>query len=186
MNKAVIAGTRVVTTLVLVGTLSMVGAHSASAHNILEKTSPAAGSTVARLPNTIVLTFDQPGQAGGSVVVVTGPAGNVASGPVELIDSDVRQAVAPGSPPGRYTVDWRVVSADGHPVSGAFSFTATSGTSGTRPTPNPNADLEPAARRGSHVTAWVAGGAIALIAVGLIATVALAKRRRPAQSVDDD
>jgi methionine-rich copper-binding protein CopC len=123
--------------LVTVPTVIVVGTAPADAHNILISTSPADASTVAVLPDVIVLTFNEPGQADGTVVAVTGPSGNVATGAAMLIDSDVRQAVGPGSPAGRYTVDWRVVSADGHPVDGSFTFTATKGTRG-RATPRPS------------------------------------------------
>ena len=38
-----------------------------------------------------------------------------------LCDGVVNQ---PSAPAGAYTVEWRVTSADGHPISGSFSFTA--------------------------------------------------------------
>ena len=100
----------------------LVGAVPASAHDALRSTSPADGATVDRLPDRVVLTFDQPALALGSEVVVTGPAGPVSDGPPSLVDNEVRQPVRTG-PAGRYTVVWRVTSADGHPVSGSFAFT---------------------------------------------------------------
>ena len=47
-----------------------------------------------------------------------------ADGPVQIIDNQVSQAVKPGAPQGKYTVVWRVVSSDGHPIEGTFGFTA--------------------------------------------------------------
>ncbi|HEY8788970.1 MAG TPA: copper resistance CopC family protein [Actinopolymorphaceae bacterium] len=175
---------------VLLGTLSgflLVGVAPANAHNILIRTSPVDGSTVTKLPDIIVLTFNEPGQADGMVMAVTGPSGNVATGPAMLVDSDVRQAVGPGSPPGRYTVDWRVVSADGHPVDGSFTFTATKGTSGTatpRPTDAPTVPAAEAAK--SDATGWLIGAIIAIFAIGIGAI--LLYRRRPAagDAAEDD
>jgi len=177
------AGARALALLgVLLGTLSgllVVGVAPASAHNILIRTSPVDGSTVATLPDVIVLTFNEPGQADGTVIAVTGPDGNVSSGAAVLVDSDVRQAVGPGSPPGRYTVDWRVVSADGHPVDGAVAFPATKGTSGTAtPRPSDASSIPAATTAGPDATGWLIGAIIAIFAIGIGAI--LLYRRRPA------
>lgn len=169
----------------IVSGLLVVGVAPADAHDILIRTSPVDGSTVARLPDVIVLTFDEPGEADGTVIAVTGPDGNVASGPAVLIDSDVRQAVGPGSPAGRYTVDWRVVSADGHPVDGSFTFTATKGTSGTAtPSPSDAAPVTAAADGKPDETGWAIGAVIAIFAIGIGAL--LLYRRRPATVDDSD
>jgi copper resistance protein C len=163
---------------VVSGLLVGVGVSPANAHNVLVRTSPVDGSTVATLPDVIVLTFDEPGRADGTVVAVTGPAGNVASGAAMLIDSDVRQAVGAGSPSGRYTVDWRVVSDDGHPVTGSFSFTATKGTSGSatpRPSDAPTVPAEAASKPGA--TGWLIGAIVAIFVMGIGAI--LLYRRRP-------
>ncbi|QIS44051.1 copper resistance CopC family protein [Clavibacter capsici] len=120
------------------------GALSASAHNYLVSSSPAAGSTIDAPPSEVTLTFNDvildlgtaggagagdatagsaPAAGGSSVVQVTGPddrhfetgcatdAGRAVSVPVALGAS------------GEYRVTWRVVSADGHPVSDSIAFT---------------------------------------------------------------
>jgi len=165
----------------------LLGVAPAGAHTVLVRSNPVDGSTVARLPDVIVLTFNEPGEADGTVVAVTGPAGNVASGPAMLIDSDVRQAVGPGSPAGRYTVDWRVVSADGHPVDGSFTFTAAAGAGGTatpRPTDAPTNQASPLSKL--DATGWAIGAGIGIFLIGVGAI--LLYRRRPAasDSSDDD
>ena len=53
----------------------------ASAHDVLRSTNPADGAVVDRLPDRVVLTFDEPALAIGTQVVVTGPAGTVSDGP---------------------------------------------------------------------------------------------------------
>ena len=111
---------------VLVGAVLtlVVGATPAAAHNALTGTVPAASSSVGRTPAQVVLTFDQPAVAMGTQVLVTGPSGQVQAGAARLVDTTVTQDVQGGAPAGTYTVAWRVTSADGHPVSGAFTFTS--------------------------------------------------------------
>lgn len=68
--------------------------------------------------------LDEPAIAMGTQVVVTGPSGPVQVGPPRLVDNTVSQSLERGAPAGAYTVAWRVTSADGHPVSSTFAFTA--------------------------------------------------------------
>ena len=106
-------------------------ATTASAHSQLERTDPADGSQVAVLPDQITLTFNQNVLGLGDVLQVTGPGGSVSAGAPTVVDNQVTQAIQPGSAAGAYTVLWRVTSADGHPISGQFGFTAAAGSSGT-------------------------------------------------------
>ncbi|WP_052129147.1 copper resistance CopC family protein [Clavibacter michiganensis] len=123
------------------------GALSASAHNYLVSSSPAAGSTIDAPPSEVTLTFNDVildlGQAGGagagagagdatagsapaggsSVVQVTGPDGrHFETGCATDAGRAVSVPVALGAS-GEYRVTWRVVSADGHPVSDSIAFT---------------------------------------------------------------
>lgn len=101
------------------------GAQSASAHDYLVSTNPAADSTVTEALTTVSLTFNEPPLADSSAAIaieVHDPSGaNVASGPVEILNSTLSIDVAPVTP-GAYTVLWQNVSADGHTVSGEFGF----------------------------------------------------------------
>jgi methionine-rich copper-binding protein CopC len=100
-------------------------ASPAAAHDELLGTTPADGSTVAVAPAEVVLTFAAPAIALGTQVVVTGPDGtDLADGAVRLVGATVVQPLTPSRPAGAYRVDWRVVSNDGHTVSGTFTFTA--------------------------------------------------------------
>jgi methionine-rich copper-binding protein CopC len=110
----------------------------ASAHDVLEKTTPSDGTVVDRLPGAVVLTFSEEPLSIGAQVVVTGPTGNVASGPPTIDGRDVTQALLPTAPGGDYTVSYRVTSDDGHPVSGSFSFHATVGLDGSTATAGPS------------------------------------------------
>lgn len=110
----------------------------AAAHNTLRSSDPADGAAVATAPEQITLTFDQAALEIGSEVVVTAEDGTVVSdGPVQLADVSVVQPLADQRPAGAYRVDWRVTSADGHPISGTFAFTATEAVGGAVPTPSP-------------------------------------------------
>jgi copper resistance protein C len=104
--------------------LVLAAAGPASAHDSLVSSSPADGQTVATVPDSIVLTMNEAAVAVGTRVVVSGPDGEVQQGRPRLSKNTVEQALEPSAPAGRYTVTWRVTSADGHPVSGTFSFTA--------------------------------------------------------------
>jgi len=171
----------------------------ASAHDVLRSTNPADGALVDRLPDRVVLTFDEPALAIGTEVVVTGPAGPVSDGPPQLVDAEVRQPVRAG-PAGRYTVLWRVTSADGHPVSGTFAFTTQQG-SAASPTATPGTTTAPSTSPSSASTtaptsvpatspsatpqtAGLPGPAVVAVLAGVIALLALGWwvfRRRRAQ-----
>ncbi|MBO0919689.1 copper resistance protein CopC [Cellulomonas sp. zg-ZUI222] len=132
--------------LVLALVLAVLAASPAEAHNTLRSTDPADGSTVPAAPAQVTLTFDQPAMELGTQVVVTAPDGVVVSdGPVRLVDSSVVQPLVETLPAGAYTVDWRVTSADGHPLSGTFGFTATAASPVLEPAPADPAPTEGAA-----------------------------------------
>lgn len=163
--------------LVLVGAVVtlVVAAAPASAHNSLVSTEPISGQELGRPPATVVLTFDEPAVAMGTQVLVTGPAGTVQQGPARLVDNTVSQSILGDAPAGRYTVDWRVTSADGHPVSGTFTFTTKeAGTGSSRPVPPPASS--PASSTRSVTLVW---SLVALVAiVGVVLGVASRRRRR--------
>ena len=116
---------------------------AASAHDVLERTSPADGTTVSTMPASVVLTFSEDPLTIGAQVVVTGPSGPVSSGAPTISGRDVTQGVAPNAPGGDYTVTYRVTSDDGHPVSGTFSFHATIGLDGSTATAGATVHVRP-------------------------------------------
>jgi len=152
---------------------------------ITETTRPRVGQTLGVLDQgVVVLTFDEPAIAIGTKLVITGPEGPVQIGKPSLVDNTVTQDLQPGSPAGAYTVDWRVTSADGHPISGSFTFTAEAAASGPSaasslaPQPSTAATsattpTAPTARGSSGL--WLVAAAILVVASGLIA---IGRRRR--------
>lgn len=124
--------------VVLAGLL--LGAGPALAHDVLEKTNPGENSTVKTLPDDVELTFNNIPLGIGSVIKVTGPGGDVTEGKTTVLNHVVSTGIAPGSPAGGYTVQWRVTSSDGHPISGQFTFTAEAGNGGPAATGSTGAD----------------------------------------------
>ncbi len=97
---------------------------AAQAHASLLRTDPAAGSVVPHAPGQIVLHFDEPVQDAGTTVVATSGA-SVLAGHARVEHGDSRALVVPlrgGLGDGDYTVRWRVVSSDGHIVSGVVAI----------------------------------------------------------------
>ncbi len=97
---------------------------AALAHASLLRSDPAAGSVVPQAPTQIVLHFDEPVQDAGTSVVATSGA-SVLAGRARLEHGDSRALVVPlraGLGDGDYTVRWRVVSSDGHIVSGVLAI----------------------------------------------------------------
>jgi methionine-rich copper-binding protein CopC len=119
---------------VLLATAPLLTGAPVLAHTELISASPAQGDVVESLPGTVELTFSE---AVGSTayVAVNGPDGEaVSDGEPQVVDGVVTQRTAGSGSAGAYTVDYRVVSADGHPVSGQVEFTVGSGT-GPPPVP---------------------------------------------------
>ncbi|EIE97078.1 copper resistance CopC family protein [Saccharomonospora glauca] len=117
-----------VTTLA-VALLAMLGAAlPASAHNVLISSNPAEGDELDTAPTEVVLTFDQPvEEADVNEVAVIGPHGDQwAEGVVEVDGATVTAPLRPLGPAGEYVIGYRVLSADGHPVSDEIRFTLTS------------------------------------------------------------
>lgn len=102
----------------------------AAAHDALESSDPAAGSAVTTLPGALTLTFSGALQSltpDDTFVDVFSPSGEDVAVAEEEIDGAVlRQPLEPAPEPGVYTVEWRAVSSDGHPIAQAFSFTVES------------------------------------------------------------
>ena len=157
---------------------------AAQAHDVLEKTTPADGTTVEHLPGDVSLVFSQQPLEIGLQVVITGPSGDAAEGLATIQGREVRQAISSAAPAGEYTVAYRVTSDDGHPISGSFRFFAMTGLDGSTATagpsvPAPQAD-DPAVEsaKESQFVPVVLTAAGTVIALGLFVFVLLKGRRR--------
>jgi copper transport protein len=93
-------------------------------HAALASTYPTDGSVLPTEPSQVSATFDQPiGITPASLEVYT-PDGNRADdGDTTLAGpEEIEVSLLPGLGTGTYTATWHVISADTHPVSGAFTF----------------------------------------------------------------
>ena len=143
---------RRVAVLVLVGLALLLGAGPAGAHSFVVSSDPADGSSLATGPSSVRVTFDEPLRPGFDTITVVGPDGNLwSTGDTRTDGASVGVDVRPLGPAGTYTIGYRVISADSHPVAGSRSFTLTTAGSGT---PGPPAS----AGSGSTTTGSSSGG----------------------------
>lgn len=120
------------------------GAVPASAHAALTGSTPAQGSVVDRAPEQVTLTFSEGVAMGDDSIRVLDPQGKrVDRGKLRNLCSDSVVKYATGLPPGlrdgTYTVAWQAVSADSHPVSGAFTFSVGAPSKSAAPVPQQEA-----------------------------------------------
>ncbi|MEU6028594.1 copper resistance protein CopC [Streptomyces tauricus] len=113
----------------LLGTLLLLllgGATSASAHSAVRDTDPREGSVLRTAPREVTMTFTESvGITDDSLRVLSPQNRRVNAGDTEHVSGSsdkVRVRLRDDLPDGTFTVAWRVVSADSHPISGAFTF----------------------------------------------------------------
>lgn len=197
-------GLRALALVLLTLGLLPVGAGPAVAHAALVTSDPRDGARLAQLPGRVSLTFTEEVSSPAYVVVRTSGGEQLASGDPDVEGATVSQALettgAGGEVSGEVTVAYRVVSVDGHPVTGDITFTVAppasdpsdpSGGPGD-PTAEPTADPDAAADAGadaetdagsgaaatvesegfwaSHGTHYLLGGFLVLVAGGLLWT----------------
>lgn len=103
---------------------SLLWAGQVSAHARLVQSSPPAEALLSRSPTAITLSFNEEPESEFSSIQVLDSTGKVvAEG--KLVASEPRQLLLPiaaALPAGNYAVRYRVLSVDGHTLSGHFSF----------------------------------------------------------------
>ncbi|MCJ7436428.1 MAG: copper resistance protein CopC [Acidimicrobiia bacterium] len=113
---------RALAVVALASGVLLVGASPAFAHAELVESDPAPGAVLTKSPPTITLQFTETVRAeNGGVRVFDADGGRVDQGGVDVSGRTVRMPV-PKLDNGSYVVTWRVVSADSHPIQGAFTF----------------------------------------------------------------
>ena len=169
--------------LALVGVFAALGAGAAlpataAAHATLEETTPGRGAVVADAPGSVAFRFDEPvsGTAGAVRVFDRGGA-EVQQGRASAPGSDasvIAVRLRGGLGDGTYTATYRVVSADGHVISGGstFSIGTESATSATVGELLDRDRAGPAVATGLDVARGVQYAAIA-VGTGALAFLAL-------------
>ena len=120
----IIAGRALRLSLFLAGCLTAAGA---SAHAHLQQQLPAANTVVNASPQALTLNFSEGIETQFSGVTLTGPQQKIITlGKPVRSDSNKAQLTVPveqALTPGEYTVNWHVVSVDGHKTKGQYTFT---------------------------------------------------------------
>lgn len=111
---------------------ALAGAGTASAHATRVGTDPAENAALTESPQRVSATFNETLQPAFAAMTVVGPDGNLwSTGEPQVQGAVIGVAVRPLGPAGTYTVNYRVTSADGHVVSGSWSFDLTVAGTGT-------------------------------------------------------
>ncbi|MFC4052539.1 copper resistance protein CopC [Actinomadura syzygii] len=175
-----------------VGTVLALSAVSASAHTALTGATPAKNASVAS-PTQVVLEYSESVRL--PKVILSDASGRQYQGEsARAVDNKVTQAVPGTLPNGKYTVAWRVVSADGHPVSGTYTFTVKGSPGGAaqpappqaQPTPSQAAPSQAGAvsssdDSGGGSSGWLWIGLIAVVVAAAAGAVALFRRSSAAK-----
>jgi len=185
---------------------AFLGAVPAQAHDALASSNPADGQTITTNPGKVSITLSQAPDTklpGSNIIKVTAPDGHVVSTGDITVDGATLSIDADIDHPGKHTVDWRAVSADGHPIEGTFSFTyagaedeataapATPATSASPAATTPSAaasaedqaNTEQTTQSGSDTTGLLIG-AVAVIVVLAGVVIYLLARRKKADPTD--
>lgn len=158
------------------------GAAPVAAHTELRSSNPAEGQRLDVAPETVELVFDQPIVDNFATVVARpGPGGEPTELAVGVDGARVSATVPPdltnGTPTRNstaWTIAYRVVSEDGHPITGQLRFTVAAGPETTAsPTPSPAPPVIPGsggsapAAPGRDGATDAGGQALATVVIGL-------------------
>ncbi|MER5334614.1 copper resistance CopC family protein [Micromonospora sp. NPDC002717] len=183
-----------VTAALAAAALLLVPAAPAAAHNTLQSASPAKEARLTTAPTQVRLTFMQKLDPAFTTIALTDAAqAKVATG--EPVVSGTTGTVTIDRPlaNGTYTVAYRVVSADGHPVQGSYRFTVADPSATASPQATAASSAPPAAGPSTPSAGPAAsasdsgegpGTAMLVVAAGVLAAViggaAMVWRRRRA------
>ncbi|MFB9473036.1 copper resistance protein CopC [Nonomuraea salmonea] len=159
----------------------------ARAHNVLISSDPKDGAALTAAPERVTLVFDQAVRQGYAQVGVTSAdGGSWADDAASVAAERVTVQVKP-LPAGSYVVGYRILSADGHPVTGKISFTVTGG-GAAAPAARETAGgadaaaAEAAANGGAGMAVLWVLGALIVLAAGTIVALRRSTPASPATS----
>lgn len=190
LRRSAIAGLALLIAAVSVPAASV----AAYAHDALVASDPASGATVTELAE-VALTFsaDPIDEDGADVVRVVGPDGLYYETACPALAGPVVTTPVALGPAGDYTVEWKIVSSDGHPVSDEYTFVyapaagATSATGSADPAcgradRTADAVVPPRTQGGGDGALWIGVGigSVVVVAVGIGAWLLIRRPRREA------
>lgn len=187
---------RIIVTGLVALALWISGAGIAAAHTALAGSDPAKDADLTSPPAVITLTFTEDiNPTFASVVISSADGRSWASGDPQVDGPRVSAGVQPDLPPtGVYTVGYRVVSADGHPVSGSYTFTIV-GVPGQPPPASTSVAAAPTTAsappqsvspEGSDTKPSILTAAVAGLALGGAIVFWQSRRRRQRNAVVDE
>lgn len=159
----------------------------AFAHDQLVSVTPEASSQLKTAPEEIVMEFsgDIMNVDGANQIKIVDAEGHSLADGDPKVDGKtvIQKLVSDDSENDTYTVTWRVVSSDGHPIQDSFEYTvgegaqATSSASveSTSEASSQSVEDKPSGFTPANIAIFVAA---AVLIVGAVATVALKTRRR--------
>lgn len=159
---------RALVALLFAGAAVLGTAAPAAAHNALISSDPKDKASLEVGPSSVTLTFDQDVQGGqgiNTISVVDANGGHYeVPGDPTIKDTQVTAQVNALGKAGEYKIGYRILSADGHPVSGELTFTLTKDGSGTPTTPASagTAAGDSGSDGGLPIWVWIAGAVVLL------------------------
>jgi methionine-rich copper-binding protein CopC len=175
---------RALSVTVLAGLALLLAASPALAHTRLVSSDPADGAGLDTAPSSVALTFNDDVATEFATITVVGPDGaEWQAGEVTGTDGTLSVPVRPLGPAGRYEIGYRVVSDDGHPITGRVAFTLTTPgpgasaptTAAAVPAEGTPAESEPVdGPAGMPAWPWVLG-VVVLVGGGVIAALRLGR-----------
>jgi copper transport protein len=142
-------------------------ASPAAAHATLVSTDPAEGARLDEVPSRVTLEFSEGVSLGaGYARVLSRDGTRVDSGAPSVDGTVLTIPLRAGLPEGGYLVTYRVISADSHPISGAYSFVVGDGELVSSGAAAAEDSTDPVVAVALPATRWVGFAGIAL-AVGV-------------------
>lgn len=162
MRNSVLLRGAVAGLLVLLGSL-VLGAGPASAHAAMIGSDPEDGASMAAAPTSLTFSFNENVSRRAQVAVAAPDGSQVDVSDIRAVDGSVTATIADVDQRGTYSASYRVVSADGHPVTGTVTYDVTTGRAVTQvDAPEQKSFVH---RHGTHL-AW--GAAAAVVAIVLL------------------
>lgn len=159
----------------------------ALAHDELTGSDPASGASLETAPGKLTLTFSGNVSDIGHEIHVTDPEGKeITTGEPTVDRTRLTQRLKEDGAPGTYTVVWRTVSQDGHPIEGNFTYSVgeSAGQESATPTTQASASEGADAARETGVPGvsgmpgWVLAVIGTAVVLGIVGMALAATRRR--------
>jgi copper transport protein len=158
-------------------------AQPALAHAQLVSSNPAEGAVLQNAPDRILFTFDEPVRGVPGGIQVFNPQGSLAEAKPNVKGAELEVILSAPLGNGTTVITWRVVSNDGHPISGALTFSVGAPTTVITPPPSDSGSIPDVpwtltlARSLGYVGLLLAAGLVVFAAMFLPPNVDLPRRR---------